>query len=314
MTNLVQPESAITIPVIDLSDSFSSSLALRSEVAAKIRKACCETGFFYVSNHGVPEEAIDSAAALSRRFFGQPDAAKLPLLGQGGYGYEPPRLQILDETAPPDLKEGFMMSASETPMAQYVSWPEDMPEFREGLESYDRHMRQLGCHIMRCIALSLDLPEDYFDEGFSRPTSSVRVLHYAPRPRDSVANQIGAGAHTDWGAITILHQDEIGGLEVQTADGAWVAATPIAGTFVVNLGDMIRRWTNDRYSSTMHRVLPPEGDRHRYSIATFFNPYDQYEVACVPTCRIEGDEPRYPPCTVGEHIQEMMRKTYEKSI
>lgn len=313
MTAHIPAESAAAIPVIDLDDSFSPSLAQRGKVADRIRAACRDTGFFYVSNHGVPEEAIQSTLEVSRRFFAQPTAAKMPLLGQGGYGYESPQMQILDETAPPDLKEGFMMSAGENPMARHVTWPDDMPEFRERIEAYDRHMRKLGRHLMRCIALSLDLGEDYFDEGFSRPESSVRLLHYAPRPEGAPAGQIGAGAHTDWGAITILHQDEIGGLEVRNADGDWIKASPIHGTFVVNLGDMIRRWTNDIYSSTMHRVIPPAGDRHRYSIATFFNPYDEYEVACVPSCRVEGEEPIYPPCTVGEHIQEMMRRTYEMS-
>ncbi len=311
MASPIPSEPVATIPVIDLGDSFSPSLERRRMVAGAIRSACRETGFFYVSNHGVPADVIQSALEIAETFFARPAEAKMPLLGQGGYGYEPPQMQILDETAPPDLKEGFMMSAGENPIAKCVVWPGDMPEFRARIEIYDAHMRKLGRHIMRSIALSLDLAEDYFDEGFSRSESSVRLLHYAPRPDYAPANQIGAGAHTDWGAITILHQDEIGGLEVRNADGTWIKATPLPGTFVINLGDMIRRWTNDLYSSTMHRVVPPTGNRHRYSIATFFNPYADYEVACVPTCLAEGEPPIYPPCTVGEHIQEMMRRTYE---
>lgn len=310
MTIHLSAKPAATIPVVDLSGSFSSSLEDRKEVASEIRAACRGTGFFYVSNHGAPEEEIAATMEASRLFFDQPAAAKMPLLGEGGYGYDPPQLQVLDQTAPPDLKEGFMMGVAENTLARSVKWPETMPEFRRRLEAYDTHMRKLGRHIIRSIALSLDLPEDYFDDGYVRPNSSVRVLHYAPRPYNAAPNQIGAGAHTDWGAITILHQDDVGGLEVRNADGEWIKATPIPGTFVINLGDMIRRWTNDLYSSTLHRVVNTSGERHRYSIATFFNPHDEYRVACVPTC-IAGDEaPIYPPCTVGEHIMEMMRKTY----
>jgi isopenicillin N synthase-like dioxygenase len=299
-----------SIPVIDLGPSYSASPEQRKLVADQIRAASRDIGFFYVRNHDVPQDAIDATIAVSKRFFARSMDEKMPLLGEGGYGYDPPQLQALDVGTPPDLKEGFMMGPPESEIAQTVKWPADMPEFRAQLEAYDAHMHRLGRHIMRCIALSLDLSEDYFEDGLDKPASSVRVLHYTPRPPDAPADQIGAGAHTDWGAITILYQDDVGGLEVKGTDGAWIKATPIPGTYVINLGDMIRRWTNDGYLSTVHRVMCAPPGKERYSIATFFNPRDDYRVECVPTCVEPGKEPHYPPCTVGEHILEMVRKTY----
>jgi len=304
-----------SIPVIDLGPSFSPAVERRKPVAAEIRSACRDTGFFYVGNHGVPESAIAAMFDTSRRFFARPLAAKMPLRGAGGYGYDPPQLQVLDAAAPPDLKEGFMMGVGDNELVRSIKWPAEMPELRQRLEDYDGHMRTLGRHLMRCVALSLELPEGYFDDGFDRPSCSVRLLHYAPRPADALPNQIGAGAHTDWGAITMLYQDDVGGLEVKgAAEDEWIRATPIPGTFVINLGDMIRRWTNDTYRSTLHRVVTGTASRDRYSIATFFNPRDDYRVVCVPTCLAAGETPIYPPCTVGEHIMEMMRKTYGAAL
>ena len=187
-----------------------------------------------------------------------------------------------------------------------------MPEFRQRLEAYDTHMRKLGRHIIRCIALSLDLPEDYFDDGYVkakqfRSRAALRAEAVTmPRRTRSAPARIPTGARSPFFIRTISAGSKSG---TPTANGS--SATPIPGTFVINLGDMIRRWTNDLYSSTLHRVVNTSNDRHRYSIATFFNPHDEYRVACVPTCIETGDKaPIYPPCTVGEHIMEMMRKTY----
>lgn len=299
------------VPIIDLTETFSDDFEARKRVADKVRLACKDTGFFYVRNHGVPQAAIDGALDVSKRFFAKTAEEKMPLQGEGGYGYDPPQVQVLDPSSPPDLKEGFMTGPPESELARSVKFPPDMPELQGTLKAYEAEVTKLGVRLMRSIALSLDLLEDYFEDGFDRPGCSVRLLHYSPRPTGAPQNQIGAGAHTDWGAITILYQDDVGGLEIMSAESTWVRAVPVPGTYVINLGDMIRRWTNDTYRSTLHRVVANTADAHRYSIATFFNPRDDYRVACVPTCLKEGDAPNYPPCTVGEHIRDMVRKTYE---
>ena len=302
--------SSIHMPVIDLTGAFSPSLEDRRAVAQKIGAACRDIGFFYVTGHGVPAAVIERTVDASKAFFARPREDKMKLLGVGGYGYEPPQLQTLDASAPPDLKEGFMAGDAGSALASTAKWPPDMPEFRSAVAQYDAAMRTLGRVIVRSLSLSLGLAEDHFDDGYENPSCSVRLLHYAPKPEGALDNQWGAGAHTDWGAITMLHQDTVGGLEVLGPEGEWIAALPLPGSFVINLGDMIRRWTNDKYRSTLHRVKSNPASRDRYSIATFFSPHQDYRVVCVPTCLEEGETPIYPPCTVGEHTAEMVRKTY----
>lgn len=299
------------IPLIDLAGSFVPYSSARRTVAEQMHRACRDTGFFYVGGHGVSQAVIDAALSAARVFFDLAPAEKMKVLGPGGgYGYEPLQAQVLDAGTPPDLKEGFMMGTPDNALARAVCWPREPAGFRDAARVYQAEMIRLGRHLVQCLAESMALPPDYFDAGFERPNCSVRFLHYAPRPKNTPAAQLGAGAHTDWGAITLLYQDHAGGLEVQDAAGTWIAAKPVPGSFVVNLGDMVRRWSNDRYRSTLHRVVSPPGACHRYSIASFFNPYDAYRVACVPTCLDPGQAPVYPPCTVGEHVRMKMEESY----
>jgi isopenicillin N synthase-like dioxygenase len=314
---------ADSIPVIDIADSYSPDIAKRRAVAWDIHKACRDTGFFYISGHGVPDDLIADQLEFARRFFDLPQAAKDRVHLRNSdcmRGYEPMMTQTLDAGSPADLKESFMLGDDPKPDHPFVlkkvprfgpnQWPDDLPGFREQMTTYSNHIVRLGRHLMACLALSLDLPEDFFTAGVETPMYSVRLLHYPPQPETSAFNQLGAGAHTDWGGITLLLQDAVGGLEVQNAQGEWIRATPVPGTFVVNLGDMIQRWTNDLYHSNSHRVLNNVSGRERYSVATFFNPEYFYRVECLPTCRPTDGPPKYAPCTVGEHIDEMFRLTY----
>jgi isopenicillin N synthase-like dioxygenase len=315
------PSDAKTIPVIDLTESFSADIEQRRRVAHEIHKAARHTGFFYIANHGIPQAILDAQLEWTARLFAMPAEKKAAVdisKSKCMRGYERMSLQTLDQGSPPDLKESFMLGRDLRSDHPYVKkgvpnhgpnqWP-DLPGFREQMEVYQARVEALGMHLMRCIALSLDLPESRFDDGFDEPGCTVRLLHYPPHPADAAANQLGAGAHTDWGSVTMLLQDQAGGLEVCNTDGSWIRAKPIAGTFVVNLGDLIRRWTNDIYNSTLHRVLN-QSNLERYSVATFFNPNYFYKVECLPTCLPAQGAPRYAPCTVGEHITEMFRITY----
>jgi isopenicillin N synthase-like dioxygenase len=317
------PDTDRVIPVIDLTGSFTGDAAKRESVAWAVHKACRDTGFFYVSNHGIPQHTLDCQLDWAQRFFALPLAAKRALSmehGHGPVGYEPMQLQTLDLGSPPDLKEGFQFhrerfvgARNDMKDADYRGnnrWPSGIPGFREQMLDYHERVIALGRHLMGVIASSLELPEDYFSEGLNELMCSVRLLHYPPHPANAGFNQLGAGAHTDWGAITMLLQDGCGGLEVRHASGEWIRATPIPGTLIVNLGDMIRRWTNDLYHSTLHRVLNKESGIDRYSVASFFNPNYQFRVECLPTCVPEVGAPIYPPCTVGEHLKEMFEQTY----
>jgi isopenicillin N synthase-like dioxygenase len=315
---------AQSIPVIDLTDSFSPDLDKRKAVAWEIHKACRDTGFFYVKNHGIPEKLVAGQLAHARQFFALPQDAKAALGLENSdcmHGYEPMMAQTLDQGSPADLKESFMIGADPGPdhpftlrkVPQYGpnQWPDGLPGFQGQMTEYSDCIVRLGRHLMSLIALSLELDEGFFVAGLGTPMYTVRILHYPPHPANAAFNQLGAGAHTDWGAITMLLQDDVGGLEVQNAQGDWIRATPIPGTLIINLGDMIRRWTNDLYHSNSHRVLNNDGGRDRYSVAAFFNPEYFYRVECLPTCRPSTGAPKYEPCTVGEHIDEMFRLTYQ---
>jgi len=185
-----------------------------------------------------------------------------------------------------------------------------LPRFHTTMSEYFEALLGLGERLMRGMAISLDLPENNFKAFCTEPMATLRLLHYPPqRPDDP--NQRGAGAHTDFGGLTLLRQDGVGGLQVwdQESQG-WIHADPVPGTFIVNLGDMIARWTNDRYRSTVHRVVNTSG-RERYSVPFFYTGNYTHTVACIPTCLAPGETPKYPPITVGDHLREMYRRTYK---
>jgi isopenicillin N synthase-like dioxygenase len=315
--------SKASLPVIAVDGLSSAKGADRQCVAALLRAACRDKGFFYVSNHGIPTGLIEAVLEEARRFFGLSAEARSAVDKSHSLcnrGYEPLRAQTLEAGALPDLKESFYIGP-ELPLddprvkARRFNrgpnlWPHNMPVFRPTMMAYFAAMLDLGERLMQGLALSLDLPEDHF-AAFSRdPLATLRLLHYPPQPANASPGEKGAGAHTDFGGLTLLLQDAVGGLQVQdTASGQWIHADPVPGTFVVNLGDMIARWTNDRYRSTVHRVVNASG-HERYSVPFFFVGNPDHEVACLANCLDSGEAAKYPPTTVEGHIQEMYRRTY----
>lgn len=317
------PHAATEIPVIDLADSYSDDIEKRKAVAWEIHKACVDTGFFYIKNHTVPQEAMDNQLKLAAEFFELPMDEKMKLDSVHQHstrGYEPMAAQTLDEGSPPDLKEGYMSSVEAGPDHRYTKldvpgtglnqWPESFPEFRPQYEAYVEKVLDLGRHVARLVALSLELPGDYFDASLEEPLHYCRILKYPPMPEDAAENQLGAGAHTDWGLLTLLLQDDIGGLEVRNADGKWISAPPIPGTYIVNLGEMLPVITNDRYKATFHRVLNNTTDKTRYSCPTFCDPEYFYKVKCAPTILEHDGEAKYPEMTAGEHLRAQFEKTF----
>jgi len=173
--------------------------------------------------------------------------------------------------------------------------------------AYFAAMSAVGARLMRGMALSLNLEETALDSFTHRPLATLRLLHYPPS-RPDVPDEMGAGAHTDFAGLTLLLQDEVGGLQVKS-DTGWIEAPPIPGAYIVNLGDMIARFTNDRYRSTLHRVINRSG-RERYSVPFFYTGKPDFEVRCVPTCLDVGQTPKYPPILVEDHLKSMYAKTY----
>ncbi|GAA5234262.1 isopenicillin N synthase family oxygenase [Verticiella sediminum] len=316
------PQAVRELPVIDVGCLAGGSGRACREAAAAVRRACLDTGFFYVANHGIEAEVIAAQFAASRRFFALPQADKLALdQARSPYkrGYEPPGRQVLDDGSPADLKESFRFGPTPTAGHPYAQrrlptygpsqWPDALPGMRDVMERYLAEMTRLGDGVLSLVARSLELEPAFFAGFYRHPMATVRLLRYPPQPAGQHGNLLGAGAHTDWGGITILAQDEVGGLEVCNVAGEWVSARPIPGTFVVNLGEMLGRWTNERYRSNLHRVRNARPDVDRYSAAFFYDPEYDARIECLPSCLAPGETPRHPACTSGEHIAAMHRRT-----
>jgi isopenicillin N synthase-like dioxygenase len=309
-------------PIISLAGMTSADPAARAAMAADLRAACLDKGFFYIVDHGVPPELTRAVFDQARAFFALPMATKRTVdiaRSPCNRGYEPLRAQVLEAGAPPDLKEGFYIGADLGPDDPRVAaglfnhgpnqWPAGLPRWRETMEAYFARMLALCRTMMRALALALHLPRDHFEGFCDDPMATLRLLHYPPQPAHPDPGEKGCGAHTDFGAITLLAQDDVGGLEVWDGENGWMAAPPVPGALVVNLGDLIARWTNDRYRSTLHRVINRSG-RERYSVPFFFTGRADFEVGCLEGCLAPGEAPKYPPTTAIGHLEEMYRRTY----
>lgn len=313
----------LSLPVIDIAGLASGDGEGRAAVGRAIRAAALDKGFFYIVGHGIDEALIARVFAASRAFFDQPMAEKLAIdkaKSPANRGYEPLRGQVLEAGTPPDLKEGFYLGIDLPPDDPAVvagkfnhganQWPRGIPDFAPAMNAYFAAMLALSERLMAGLALSLDLPWGHFDAFCTEPLAILRLLHYPPQPPQPAPGEKGCGAHTDFGGLTVLLQDDKGGLQVLDRDrDAWVDADPLPGSFVVNLGDMIARWTNDRYRSTLHRVINSSG-QERYSVPFFHSGNPDHLVRCIPTCLAPGETPRYAPVTVEAHMREMYRRTY----
>ncbi len=295
----------MSVPLIDLAAEPPQAQARRIDAALR------EHGFFAVTGHGVPPAVVADAFDASRRFFALPQTVKERWHIDGWplkRGFDPIGWQSLDPGQPPDVKESFYLGVESIGPNQ---WPDEslLPGFRDACNTYSAALDGLARRLMALFEMALELHPGYFDSFMHHPTITTRLLHYPPQPAQAAPGQIGCGAHTDWGALTLLAQDDAGGLQVQTPDGAWIDATPMPDTFVVNVGDMTQRWTNDRWRSTLHRVINQHSGRDRYSIAYFFDLDAQARIEPLPSCVSAQHPARYAPITAGEHLVEMYRRT-----
>lgn len=277
--------SAPRLPVIDIAplrDPLAGAPALRHYVD-EIRRACVAHGFFYVTGHGLPEALTARLDALARAFFAQPESLKLKVpMSAGGRawrGYFGAGGELT--SGRPDWKEGLYLGSelpaddprvqAGTPLHGPNLWPDAPPGLRETVLAYLDAGAAVCAAVLRGIALSLGQPGDYFEQRYTRdPLLLLRLFNYPSRPAPDDAGW-GVGEHTDYGLLTLLYQDSIGGLEVHTPEG-WVDAPPLPGTFVCNLGDMLDRMTRGLYRSTPHRVRLNTTGRDRISVPLFFDP------------------------------------------
>jgi len=301
-----------TLPIVDLAPLAEGEAGF-SRVAAAIGAACRDVGFFYVVGHGVPRALVDEAFAEARRFFALPLAMKQSIAIErvgGNRGYLGLRREALDPAQGPDTKEAFNVGLdlkpddpellAGKPFRALNAWP-NLPGFRETMLAYFDACAALGLKLHRAFARDLGLPLGFFDDKFDRPMATLRLLRYPAASPGGDEDEVGAGVHTDYGNVTLLATDDVGGLEVRRRDGRWIDASPLAGAYVVNIGDCLMRWTNDIYVSTPHRVVN-KSPRERYSIAFFFDPNPDALVAAIPSCVGDGVA-KHPPILAADHLK-----------
>lgn len=293
------------VPVIDISGETR-------RVVEEVDRACAEIGFLTVVGHGVDERLVEETAAAARAFFDLPPGEKLALADgepvPGLPAYRPLRSESLaaslGQQTPGDLKESLDWG----PAVPGYGWPERPAELRGLFEAYFDALGRLGGRLLRLFAPALGLPEDWFEDAFRAHSSSMRVVNYPDVEGGVEPGQLRAGAHTDYGCMTILRTENApGGLQVQTRAGQWLDVEAVPHSFVVNLGDMMARWTNDRWRATLHRVAVPPRDQgtksRRQTIVFFHDPRADAVIDCIPGCADETNPPRYEPVTALEHVQ-----------
>jgi isopenicillin N synthase-like dioxygenase len=315
------------VPVIDIGPFLNGDATQRREVADKVDAACREAGFYVIVGHSVDQSLVERMESVSRQFFALPRTEKMrlhrDLTGEkGSAGYTAIGDNNLSytrgESLPFDLNETIQMAPIDVGDDEYYRegvargmfppnrWPDSLPEFRDVYVEYFRRMIRLADDLMRLSALALDLPEDYFADKVNRPVSKLAARLYPEQTSEPLPGQLRAAAHTDYGTVTILKAgDAPGGLQVADVAGNWHDVPHVPNSFVINLGDILGRWTNDRWRSTLHRVANPPVDlrekSRRLSIVFFGHPNYDVTVSCLPTCQAPGNPPRYPPVTVAEY-------------
>ena len=321
-----------SVPIIDIAPSLRGDAAARRSVAAEIGRACETVGFLMISGHGVSPDLIAEADGLSRAFFDLPLDDKMRIaIGNGGRtqrGYR--RMggtvlaRSLGDEAPSDLREQFVAGPEPDPADAYYRqpgaapffpqnvWPERPAGLRRAWTAYYGAATALARHLMRLFALALDLPEVFSDRKVDRQITQIVSVNYPAQAAAPAPGQLRAGAHTDFGSLTLLATDGTpGGLQVKMPDGFWHDVMPVEGAFIVNLGDLMAQWTNDRWRSTLHRVVnPPREDAgsRRHSLVFFHQPNFDALIECLPTCLAPGEQPKYAPVTSGAHLHEQLAK------
>ena len=333
------------VPAIDIGPFEHGSAGEKRSIAAQVDAACRAIGFLVITGHGIPRAYFDDAFTAGRAFFDLPDAEKRHTISPGGLeflGYTAPLTRnlaaTLGEERPPDLREIFTVGTGERFAADFAGlpgagdlyapnrWPNRPDGFETAHLRLYRAMEALSERMMRIFAVALGLTEDYFTDKIDRHFSPLGSFHYPALAAPPRPGQLRCGAHTDFGSLTMLAMDAVagdgaprrdqdgrdahghhalGGLQVRTPSGDWEDVTAGPDELVLNIGDMMARWTNDHWTSTLHRVAVPAADiagRRRQSIGYFLHPNYDAEVRCLETCTSADNPPRYPTVTAGAEM------------
>ncbi len=296
--------------MIDLGRFRDGSASQKLAVARTVDRACSEVGFLIVTGHGVPDAVVDATWSIAERYFdlSAAEKRKIPLAKDYPFGYsgfqEETLSQSREEQSSPDLKESFSIGPYDPPPTlPQTQWPSEPQGFESAWLAYYRAMEQLAATLLQSFAVALGLNEDWFQDKTDHHASAMRALNYPVLAEKPKEHQLRASAHTDYGSLTILKSGGPG-LQVKTKEGVWVDAPFVQNSFIVNIGDLMAYWTNDRWVSTMHRVLtqPMETQQRRQSIAFFYIVNEDATIECIETCADEDNPPKYPSITVGEHL------------
>ncbi len=313
------------VPVIDIGPFLDGDASGRAQVVGEVRAACEGIGFFTIAGHGVDPDLIGALRDAARAFFALPDAAKQAVrqpkegvprgyraIGDEGLAYG------AGEETPPDLKEVFHLGPPDFPGDDYHNcaaaaahfidnlYPDEPPQFREVVTRYYRTVEELCRRIEEIFALALDLPDAFFQPYTDKQIGALRIIHYPPTETAPAPGQLRAGAHTDYGTFTVLlSENRPGGLQVRTRAGDWIDVSTPEDAFVINIGDLMMRWTNGRFVSNPHRVaIPPDdadAETDRLSVVFFHHPNYDAEIACIPTCASDDNPPKYRPVFSGPY-------------
>ncbi len=302
------------VPVIDLTPFREGSEEGKRAIARQVGEACEQIGFLTIVGHGVSEDLVRRIADVSRRFFDLPMEEKQKVkVNSIGVGYVPLQIESLaaslGKKTPGDLKESLNTGRD----LDHDRWPENPSELKSIWIEYFQATNNLAKTIMRVFALALDLPEDYFDDKIDPPLAFMRVINYPDQPEDPLPDQLRAGEHTDYGTLTILRPENVpGGLQVRNRAGEWLDVVTVPGSYVINIGDMMQYWTNDRWISTVHRVVNPPRDKstgsRRQSIVFFHTPNENTLISCLDSCCSADNPAKYPPILSGEHLRQKSSK------
>lgn len=321
------------VPIVDISALRSDDLGERRAIARELGEACETIGFVVLVGHGVGDDVRDAMSAVTRAFFDLPLEEKLKSTTlNGGYrGYIPLSTEALaktlDKESAPDLFEAYTMGRPDVPDDAYHRthaadffapnvWPDHLPGMRAAWSAYYKGVEALAGRLMRAFALDLGLPESFFDDKIDRHISNLRAINYPEQVAPPKENQIRCGEHTDYGSLTLVYPDNAkGGLQVFDKNGEWQDVPHVPGAFVMNIGDLLAEWTNDRWVSTLHRVVnPPREDAataRRQSIAFFHQPNYDALISCLPTCVDDERPARYAPVESGKHL---LRKAAAQAV
>ena len=315
------------IPVIDLEPLQDGAAAGLRRVADAIREAYSQVGFAYLINHGVAQAMIEALFEASRQFHALPRADKMAIeINSFHRGFIPlntstVKTSSVAKVTRPNQSESFMMMhdlpdddpdvAAGAPLAGPNQWPQRLPSFRPAVMAYNDALAALGRKLVRAISVALGGGPDDLDTYFERPTTFLRLLSYPEQPPQTPEEVFGSAPHTDYGFITILAQDDAGGLQVRNVAGEWIDAPYRPGTFVMNSADILHRWSNGRFISTPHRVINRSG-RTRYSNPFFFDPNIHAAIAPLPSCVSAARPAAYPPVVFGDYLMARLRKNYNQ--